>query len=138
MKYKSQIYAKALADLMMDEKLNDKKIADNFLKLLGKNKDLKNAKKIVELAQIYYLAKKGNKKILLEMARPLAATPVAKGNLGAARKTKAENILKFLFKTGDIIEEKINPEVIAGIKIIVNNEKQLDFSLRRKLDKIFS
>ena len=65
------------------------------------------------------LVKSGNKKIVLEMAR------------------QNKVILKSVIKKNDVVEEKINPELIAGIKIIIDNERQLDFSLKNKLDKIF-
>ncbi len=121
MKYNVKDYAIALADVMLGPKISDKKIADNFFKVLEKNRQLKNAKKIVELAQKYYLEKKGNKSVLLE----------------TARKTDVKSVLKSILKNGDAVEEKINPELIAGIKVIINNEKQLDFSLHKKLQEIF-
>ena len=37
-----------------------------------------------------------------------------------------------------MVKEKINPELIAGIKVMINNNKQLDFSLKNKLDNIFT
>ncbi|OGZ67379.1 MAG: hypothetical protein A3C58_03765 [Candidatus Staskawiczbacteria bacterium RIFCSPHIGHO2_02_FULL_34_10] len=118
-----KLYALALADVIA-KKISlqeEKKVIYNFLKLLEKNGKLKNAKKIISLTQKYYLEKTGNKSIILQ----------------TARKTITKNLLKSLYKEGDIIEEKINPALIAGIKIIINNEKQLDFSLKNKLDNIF-
>ena len=82
---------------------------------------MKKAKEIIALAEGLFLKKTGNKKIVLETARPL----------------NSRSVFKKIKKEGDIIEEKINPELIAGIKIIVNNSRQLDFSLRKKLQQIF-
>ena len=90
-----------------------------FLKLLEKNGDIKYYRLILAAAEKRLLEKTGNKKIVLEIARP------------SQKKVKVG-------KKGDVIEERINPGLIAGIKIIVNGEKQLDFSLKNKLDKIFS
>lgn len=42
-----------------------------------------------------------------------------------------------LAKNGDIVEEKINPILVAGLKVIVNGERQLDMSLAHKLNNIF-
>ncbi len=140
-KYSVKNYAVALAGLMASSHLSDKKVihpvksakggvalseqqfnwASNFLKLLEKNRDLKNAKKIITLAQKYFLERKGNKSIILE----------------TARKTELKSVLRSLLKEGDIVEEKSNPELIAGIKIIIGNEKQLDFSLSKKLEQVF-
>jgi F0F1-type ATP synthase delta subunit len=45
------------------------------------------------------------------------------------------NKIKAIFPNDDVLL-KINPNLIAGLKILINNEKQLDFSLKSKLDKI--
>ncbi len=116
-KYKIKDYAMALADT----KASGKDAVERFLQLLQKNGQLKNAKKIIELAQNYSLVKRGNKKIMLE----------------TARKTDMKSALKNLLKDGDAVEEKISPELIAGVKVIINGEKQLDFSLKNKLENIF-
>ena len=95
------------------------KIVENFLTLLKKNQDIKKAKEIVALTENILLKKTGNKKVMLEMAR------------------KNSVVLRSVIKKNDIVEEKINPALIAGIKIIIDEEKQLDFSLQKKLNKIF-
>ena len=124
MKIKPKIYARVLVDVMMSKKNtgNEKKIVDNFLKLLKKNVDVKNAMEIIRLAEVFILQKTGNKKITLETARDIGR----------------KNIFKEIVRRHDIVEEKIDPELIAGIRITVNGEKQLDFSLKNKLDKIFN
>src|SRR3989344_841986 len=124
MKSKPKIYARVLVDVMMSKKNtgNEKKIVDNFLKLLKKNVDVKNAMEIIRLAEVFILQKTGNKKITLETAREIGR----------------KNIFKEIVRRHDIVEEKIDPELIAGIRITVNGEKQLDFSLKNKLDKIFN
>ena len=124
MKIKPKIYARVLVDVMMSKKNagNEKKIVDNFLKLLKKNVDVKNATEIIRLAEVFILQKTGNKKITLETARDIGR----------------KNIFKEIVRRHDIVEEKIDPELIAGIRITVNGEKQLDFSLKNKLDKIFN
>ncbi len=123
MKIKPRIYAIALADIVMDKKnaSNEKRIIHSFLRLLEKNRDMKKAKEIISLVEAIFFEKTGNKKVILEMAR----------------KIDTKNILKDFIKKGDVIEEKINPKLIAGIKIIINNEKQLDFSLQKKIQEIF-
>ncbi len=121
MKYKPKTYAQALVDSLVEKKTDDKKIAVNFLKLLKKNQDLKKALSAIILAENLLLKKTGNKKITLE----------------TARETDVKDILKTFIKKGDIVEEKINPALIAGVKIIVDGNQQLDVSLARKLENIF-
>ena len=129
MKYTTKDYANALVELLSDtrlrgqEKMTDKKVSQGFIKLLERQNDLKKSKEIIELAE-FLLAKKNKKKsITFETARKL---------LDSQRKT----LLK-LTETGDIIKEKINPELIAGVKIIVDNEKQLDQTLLKKINSLF-
>ena len=121
MKYKIKDYAIALADIITSKKTYDKNTVNNFLELLERRGDFKNAKKIVELAEKYYLRKRNNKKIQLE----------------TARKTNVKNLLKNLYKAGDIIEEKINPALIAGVRVTIDNETEFDASLYGKLRRIF-
>ncbi len=126
MKIKSKIYSKILVDLIIEKKTpaEQKKVIDRFFKFLEKNGDLKKTREIISLSEILLFKKTGDRKITLETARPLVAVSNVKSSLK--------------IKKGDFISNKINPDIIAGIKITVNSEKQLDFSLKSKLDRIFS
>jgi F0F1-type ATP synthase delta subunit len=123
MKYKTKDYAKALADILSEKKIDEKKISGGFIKLLERQNDLKKSKEIIELAE-FLLAKKNNKKLVtFETARKLSE---------AQRKMLLKST-----EVGDIIKEKINPELMAGVKIIVDNEKQLDQTLLKKINSLF-
>jgi len=121
MKYKIKEYAIALVDSILEDRVSHKIMANNFLNFLEKQGDLKNAKKIIELSEKYYLNKKGNKKIVVE----------------TARKTNIKNLIKYLYKEGDIIKEIINKSIIAGVKVTINDENEFDASLFGKLKNIF-
>lgn len=121
MRIKSREYAKVLVELILQGKVKEKVIIEGFLRLLKKNGDFKKAKEIIQLAEIELIKKTGNKKVILE----------------TARKNEIKDSFKHFIEKGDIVSEKINADLIAGIKIIVNDERQLDFSLKSKLDKIF-
>lgn len=112
MKYSAKQYARAIIGA---KKFN----AANFFRALEKNGDTKKLKEITVLVEKMLLAKTGNKKITLETARPLQKE-IRVG------------------KKGDVVEEKINPDLIAGMKIMVDGERQLDFSLLKKLNEIFT
>ena len=124
MKYKTKDYAQALVEILSDKKaLSDKKLLEGFVKLLERQNDLKKSNEIIDLAK-FLLAKKNNKKsVVFESARKLSDTQ---------RKTLLKSTA-----TGDIVIEKINPELIAGVKIIVDNEKQLDQTLLKKINNLF-
>src|SRR3989344_6299195 len=121
MKHSAKKYAKALADTLSEKKVDESKISANFLKLLERNRDTKYADEIILLAEDLLLKKTGNKRIVLETARAMNNREA----LGAFVKKKK------------ILEEKLNSNIITGGKIIVDGQKQLDFSLQNKLQKVF-
>ncbi len=121
MKIKPKDYAIVLVNAMIDSKSDHKEIMSNFSMLLEKNRDTHKIREIIFLAENIYAIKTGKHKILLE----------------TARRVDNKTMVNKFSKKGDFAEEKINPALIAGIKIIINNEKQLDFSLQKKLNEIF-
>jgi F0F1-type ATP synthase delta subunit len=126
MKYPTHIYAKALVEVLSDAKIrgnkDDDEIAKNFIALVKKNGDEGHLRKILEEASRFARGKSGVRKVTIESARPL----------GPSQRTAVEHFIK----PGDVVEERIDPELIAGIKIILNDELQFDGSLRNKLSKV--
>ena len=104
---------------MAEGKISQKELISRFLKLLEKNGDFKKAKEIISLAESLYLKKLKRRKIILETAR------------------KIKNLKESFTENGDVVEEKINTDLVAGLKITINGERQLDFSLSKKLNDIF-
>jgi len=125
MKNNSKAYAKALAEVILKgiKPGQEQKVVDNFSKFLLKTGKQAKAKEIVAMAEDIVLAKKGNRKITFETARKMAQSQ--------------KKMLESFAKEGDVIYEKINPEIIAGVKIIINGAKQFDASLQAKLQNIF-
>ena len=125
---KTKLYAKALAEVLSKPVFakttagEERKIIDNFLKFLKKNGDEKKAKEILNLAEDFLLAKQGKRKVILETARKMTAD----------QKKLTDNFIN----DGDKVHEKINPELIAGIKIIINDSRQFDNSMLSKLNNI--
>lgn len=132
MKYKAKQYAEALVEIMLPARHNAKalggeekdnaKLVAGFLTFIKKNRDEKSLREILKLAEKLYFKKTGNKKIILETARPF--------------NFKNSDLLNNLVKKGDVVTERINKDLIAGVKIVVNEERQLDFSLFKKLQEI--
>jgi F0F1-type ATP synthase delta subunit len=124
---KTKLYAKALSEVIFEGKTDENKIISNFVKfLISKGYEGKSlagqAKEILDLAQDLLLQKQGKRKITFEIARRMTAGHRA--------------LLKGFTKEGDIVKEKISPELIAGVKIIINDSKQFDASMQSKLQKI--
>lgn len=124
MRYSAKEYAKALAGIIVSPpaRKNTNQVAKAFLQILRKNKDLKKVKEILALAEMLALKKKGSRKIIIETARSIGI----------------KNLRGSFAKQGDAMEEKINPKMIAGVKITVNHEIQIDFSLKKKLEEMFT
>jgi len=126
---KIKLYARALAEILAKSDFaksstaEEGKIIKNFVKVLVSAGLEKKANEILELAEEMLLAKQGKKKIVFETARKIT--------------TNQKKMLEGIAKKGDLIKEKINPELIAGVKIIINNNRQFDSSLKNKLQKIF-
>ncbi len=125
MKYQPKYYATALVETLANKTSAEhhKAVAKKFLELVAKNGDGNSLRKIISQAEKLIRVKTGERKVEIESARAL--TPAQK-----------KSLLHFVHAK-DTVEEKINPELIAGVKITLDEESQLDFSLRRKLDRLF-
>ncbi len=125
MKYPTHIYAKALAEVVTDpKKKNEGEIIRNFLALIGKNGDEAHLPKIIEEASRLAREKSGTRKVTIASARPL--------------KESQKEYLRHFKEKNDLIEERIVPDLIAGIKVTVNDELQFDGTLKAKLDRMFN
>ena len=121
-----KIYAKALAEVISKRPASAQEALawqSNFIKLLINKGYEKKAKEILNLTEDLILSKQGKKKITFETARKITAGQ--------------KKVLDSFVGNGDVVKEKINPELIAGIKIIINNSKQFDASMQSKLQNIF-
>jgi len=117
-----KLYAKALAESLLTKGVDQQKVAKNFVKLLVKERLEGKAREILEIAESLLLQKQGKKRIVFETARKTTAGQ--------------KKILESIAKKGDIVKEKINPQLIAGVKIIINGSQQFDASLQSKLSNI--
>ncbi len=126
MKYKREIYAEALAESLSATKSRDeeKKVLANFLKMMVRNGDIGQARRVLEDAE-RVLAKLGKGDlVVIESARPL--------------KANAKKKIEALFPKAGNIEERIMPSLVAGVRVRVNDERELDATLSTRLTKLFT
>lgn len=125
MRYSIRQYAEALLLALEDKNKQERReVIGRFLAVLRKKRDGAKLARIIKTLELLYLKKTGFHKIVLESASP----PVLK------IKTEVEKILgKKIF-----FEERINPELLAGIRILVDEELFIDASAKRRLDTLFS
>ena len=124
MKYSVKSYAQAFVRALENPKPDHGAVVKNFLAIVERNGDGVRLKKILDEAGRLARGKNEAREVVVESARPLT---------GAQKKT-----LRTLVKPNDIIREKIDPALVAGIKIIVNDEMQFDGTLKAKLDSLFT
>lgn len=125
MKYPTHIYAKALVEVLTSfkgSKAEGDALAKNFLDLVRKNGDESHLRQILEEASRFARGKSGVRKVTVASARELN---------GAQAKT-----VQHFVRPGDVVEHRTEPDLIAGIKIILNDELQFDGSLKNKLNKV--
>jgi F0F1-type ATP synthase delta subunit len=127
MKYAPHLYAKALVEVLSAPATGpgtktDDELSKNFLALVRTNGDERYLRKILEEASRFARGHSGVRKVTVESARAL--TP------------SQQKALEHFVKPGDMMEERIDPDLIAGIKIILNDELQFDGSLKNKLNRV--
>ena len=111
MKYAPHIYARAFLEVKPDP--------EKFLSVVLKNGDYERLDKIVEAIEMREVQAHGGRIVELEFAR---ISELAK---------------KFKFSSHDRVHTKINPSLVAGVRVTVDGEQELDVSLQRKLNKLF-
>ena len=98
------------------------KVVEGFVKLLKKTGDIKHSKKIIEAIHKKLVNEKGGEWVNVETAR------------GAALKKET---FRHKFSEKDHVDFKINPELVAGVRITIDGESELNNSLQNKLNKLF-
>jgi len=130
MKYPYHIYAKALVAALYDPNVDQKAVSKNFLALVSRNGDELRLKKILDEAARLARGREargkagGAREVMIESARKLSAEQKA--------------MVRSLVHSRDVVVEKIDPALVAGVKITVNDEMQFDGTMKAKLDMLFT
>lgn len=125
MKHKPIDYARAFAKAASKKltKEAQTELVRRFVALVIRNHDTFQFKKILTAAEQILREISGQRKIVIETAREQAGL-----------KSRFEKMLR----PDDIVQIKITPELIAGVRITINDELVFENTVRRKLNKIFS
>jgi len=124
MKYPPETYAAALFQVASGAPAAKRsEIVKGFVRLLAKTGDIGRAEKITAAVEKLMVKIRGGRWATIEFARPI--------------ELKIKRRITNIFSAGDKIEEKINPALIAGVRVTLNGEKEFDNSLQRKLKKLF-
>ena len=120
MKYSVNNYISAFAQAI--KMVPSGQVVEGFVKLLKKTGDIKYSTKIFEAIHKKLVNERGGKWVNVEVARE-----------SALKKEKLKN----KFSEKDYVDFKINPELVAGVRITINGESELNNSLQGKLNKLF-
>lgn len=126
MNYAPKTYALAFCEAIEAAKNSaekDKRLK-NLLAIVKSNRDQKKLKDVLFFVKKIMVKKNNGRLMLIESARSQSAA--------------SEKIIKSLIKSADIVENKINKSLIAGIKININDELLLDGSFSTKIKKILN
>ena len=94
-----------------------------FMVALRKNRDTRRLGAILRKVEKKLLADQGLQKVSVTSASPLA--PAVKKEIAATLEKKP------------LWEETVDPSMLAGIRILIDDELLIDASARRRLDRIF-
>lgn len=130
MKYSVHDYAKALdaaiADVVGQPTAKQEAVAKNFLELVRRNNDESGFKKILQEAA----------RIARGRKREGALRQVTVQSARSLNKAQEKMLGGFLRET-DVVNYQIDPSLVAGVKIVVDDEMQLDGTMKAKLDSLF-
>ena len=123
MKYSINNYVQAFTESLKESFDDHGSVAAHFIKLLEKTGDIRYSKKIINAIHKKLVNSKGGKWVTIETAREFTE---------ARLKSLKDN-----FSDKDHVDLKINPELVAGVRITLNEDEELNNSLQNKLNKLF-
>ena len=123
MTYTPEIYARAVRETVASAPANDRDaILKRFVHAAARRGDARKLPAVVKELERSEVHAKGGRMITIEFARPLGGGT-----------SKFENLLK----PADHLEVRANSDLVAGVRVTIDDERELDFSLARRLNKMF-
>ncbi len=124
MKYSTTQYAISLSEALNKKSESERKnILKNFVVFLHKNKQLSRLPYIIKELERQHFKKLGVRQVVVESASEISQ---------ATRKEIKEIMGDKIF-----ISEKVVPDILAGIRMIIDDETFIDGSARGQLEKLF-
>lgn len=125
MRYATGQYAAALSKALTDAPAAQRPaMIRRFLALLRKNRDTRRLSAIMRRVEKQSLADQGLHKVAVTSASP--PTPELKKDIAAALQKKP------------LWEEIVDPAMLGGVRILIDDELLIDASARRRLDQMFN
>ena len=120
-----QLYAEAFLAAAREPKAHADALVKSFVELLKKRGDFAHREIVMQAIEDKERAHAGRKFVEIESARPLPASEL--------------KTVKHLFHVESCdFEERVNEDLVAGVRITVDRERELDGTLQYMLKKIFN
>ncbi|MCL4399945.1 F0F1 ATP synthase subunit delta [Patescibacteria group bacterium] len=125
MKIPPKMYAKVFSELTKNKSPEEiKEITEKLAKLVSKNGDIGSKEEIIKFAEKYERESNGKHHLLLQTARMIPD------------KLYVEVLKKFGDGKYDV-ENSIDEKLLAGIRMVVDDSKELDLSFKKILGDLF-
>jgi F0F1-type ATP synthase delta subunit len=125
MTYSARHYAEVLYDALTGKASHARaEVLKRFISMLAKHHARSLLPQIEKEYEKIFLQKQGLKKVSIESASPLSQS------------VKQE--IKQVFNNKVYIEENVNPELIAGLTIVVDDMYSIDASARTRINNLFT
>src|SRR3990167_2747700 len=123
MRYTPQLYAQALFEALEEQPKDRDRIIHRFLALVGRRGDARFLPKIFTRLEALVVRSEGGRVGRFATARPLPERELKR--------------VRAAFGDRDRFHSEIRPDLIAGVKIIIDDEWVIDATMKRKLQKLF-
>lgn len=126
MRYAPRLYARALVKILGATRTTEAKlkVLKRLITVVKRHGDERHLTKIAAALEQEFLKQSGRRRVTIETARPLA-------------EPEQRKIQKLLQPT-DVVTKEVLPELMAGFRLTINNERQLDGTLQKKLNCLIS
>lgn len=122
MKYPAESYAKAFSEALEEHPSKKDHIIKSFLGAVYRNGDWPAIEKILNLITQKITRGAGGRVVSAEFARPLSDKLILE--------------FKKEFSVKDHVEISLRPELVAGVRVLIDGEKELDMTLAKKINKL--
>jgi len=119
----SQYAAVLVSSLDKKPEMERVKIIRRFLLLLRKNRDLGRLHLILRKFERLWFSRKGLRKVAVASAAPLDSR--TRSDIGR------------IFGKKLVVEEEVKPNLLAGIRLLIDDETLIDASASRRLNQLF-
>jgi F0F1-type ATP synthase delta subunit len=123
MKISPKLYGEAFAQMFHGGTGKDEQLLANFMQAIRRNGDWSRRKAIIAACEQAVRKREGRTHVLIESARGL--------------KEHQKEIIKKSFTKQVDYEEKVNPDLLAGVRFTLNGEMQYDGSLAHMMSELF-